>query len=109
MKRIIIIITVTILSIAAAVGAWFADMHREALLNNATTYKCYALTTRVVKADRDNDIVTCEDSNGNLWEFYGVEDWEVDDCASLLMNNKGTENIYDDEIIRAFYAAWSLS
>lgn len=109
MKRIIIIITVTVLFIAAGVGAWFADMHREAILNNTTTCERYALTTCVVEVDRDNDIVTCEDSNGNLWEFYGCEDWQKGDCASLLMNDQGTPSIYDDAIEGARYSAWTLT
>ena len=69
----------------------------------------YALTTCVVEVDRDNDIVTCEDSNGNLWEFYGCEDWQEGDCASLLMNDQGTPNIYDDAIEGARYNAWTLT
>jgi hypothetical protein len=69
---------------------------------------CYALTCEVVEVDRDSDIVTCEDSNGNLWEFYGCEDWQVGDCASLLMWDNGTENITDDEIISARYNSWDL-
>lgn len=109
MKRIIIIITVTVLFIAAGVGAWFADMHREAMLNNTTTCERYALTTCVVEVDRDNDIVTCEDSNGNLWEFYGCEDWQEGDCASLLMNDQGTPSVYDDAIEGARYSAWTLT
>lgn len=108
MKRIIII-TVTVLFIAAGVGAWFADMYREAMLNNTTTCERYALTTCVVEVDRDNDIVTCEDSNGNLWEFYGCEDWQEGDCASLLMNDQGTPSVYDDAIEGARYSAWTLT
>lgn len=69
----------------------------------------YALTAKVVETDEENDIVTCEDFNGNLWQFYGVEDWEVGDCASLLMNSKGTEKIFDDEIMGARFSAWTLT
>ena len=69
----------------------------------------YALTTKVVKIDRENDVVTCEDCNGNLWEFYGVEDWEVEDGVSLLMNDKGTETIFDDEIISARFNNWTIT
>lgn len=63
----------------------------------------YALTTVVVELDEENDIVTCEDFNGNLWKFYGCEDWTIGDIASLLMNDSTTANIYDDEIINARY------
>lgn len=63
----------------------------------------YALTTEVVELDHENDVVVCEDFNGNLWEFYGCEDWQVGDIASLLMNSHGTEQIFDDEIELARY------
>lgn len=76
---------------------------------NLTNGWYYALTTCVVEVDRDNDIVTCEDSNGNLWEFYGCEDWQEGDCASLLMNSKGTPSVYDDTIEGARYSAWTLT
>ena len=56
----------------------------------------YALTTKVVELDR-------EDFNGNLWEFYGCEDWQIGDIASLLMNSHGTEKIFDDKIELARY------
>lgn len=69
----------------------------------------YALTARVVELDRENDVVTVEDSVGNCWQFCGVEDWEVNDCASLLMWDNGTESITDDEIHSARYNAWTLT
>ena len=78
-----------------------ADAHNEG--------NYYALTTCVVEVDRDNDIVTCEDSNGNLWEFYGCEDWQEGDCASLLMNDQGTASVYDDAIEDTRYSAWTLT
>lgn len=68
--------------------------------------KYYALTTVVEKVDYKKDTVTCIDFNGNLWEFYGVEDWQKDDIASLLMDNKGTPEIYDDVIVKSYYDGW---
>ena len=72
--------------------------------NNSKNY--YALTTVVVKLDNASDIVTCQDFNGNLWEFHGVEDWQRGDIASLLMHNNNTSDIYDDIIINAYYDGW---
>lgn len=69
----------------------------------------YALTAIIVEVDIDNDLVTVEDSTGNRWQFYGVEDWEVNDCASLLMWDNGTEYVTDDEIHSARYNAWGLT
>lgn len=68
----------------------------------------YAKTARVVEVNRATDEVSVEDSVGFLWTFYGCEDWEVGDCASLLMTNNGTLTIFDDEICGAQFNNWSL-
>ena len=68
----------------------------------------YALTACVVEIDKDADVVTFEDYNGNLWTLEGVEDWEMGDCASLLMNNQATAQIEDDVIRSAHYEGWTL-
>ncbi len=68
----------------------------------------YALTTVVTEVDMEADTVTCEDYNDNLWVFDGAEDWEVGDCASLLMDSKGTKKIRDDVVEGAKYSAWAL-
>lgn len=64
----------------------------------------YPLTTQVVEISPSADVVACVDGAGNLWEFYGVEDWQVGDFASLLIDSKGTPSIYDDEIMMTCYA-----
>lgn len=61
--------------------------------------KEYPLTTIVVELDKANDIVVCEDFNGNLWEFYETDDWFVGDICSIIMNDNGTDDIRDDVII----------
>ena len=63
----------------------------------------YALTTVVSKLDTENDAVVCYDSTGNSWVFHGIEDWEIGDICSMLMNDKGTPEIYDDEIVATRY------
>lgn len=69
----------------------------------------YSLTACVVEIDREGDTVTVEDSTGNRWQFYGVEDWQIGDCASLLMWDNGTDLIFDDEVHSARYNAWTLT
>ena len=66
----------------------------------------YPMTGIVTEVDRKNDIVTIEDFNGNIWEFEGCEDWEENDICSCIMNNKGTENIKDDEIVKVKYSGY---
>lgn len=68
----------------------------------------YPLTTTVTEIN--NDTVTVEDSNGNLWSFDGAEDWEVGDGCALIMDDNSTSEIVDDVIISAKYQQndWSL-
>lgn len=104
MKRAVIII-ITIICVITICALSIAAVKRAEPISNSY----YALTCEVVEINRETDIVTCEDCNGNLWEFYGVEDWEIGDCASLLMNNQGTPSIYDDTIESAHYNTWVLT
>ena len=69
------------------------------------TSELYPLTARIVSLDYENDIVTCIDGTGNLWDFYECDDWQIDDFVSLLMNDNGTpEMIYDDIIEMVRYS-----
>lgn len=68
----------------------------------------YAMTAVVTKVDRANDIVTIEDCTGNEWQFYGVEDWELYDCASVFMCDNGTPQISDDTIVSVRYNSWEI-
>lgn len=68
----------------------------------------YPETAKVVEVDYDTDTVTVETFTGFLFAFYGCEDWMVGDCASLIMEDNGTELVYDDEIIMAQYGGWEL-
>ena len=102
-------ITITILLvILLGFCVWFVlDSETKDAVERRPDY--YALATVVTAIDRDADVVTCEDSTGNLWEFYGVEDWQEGDNANLLMDSMDTERIYDDEICGVTYGAWTLS
>lgn len=89
MKKIILISIVTI--------AFFIFSAFSPISNS------YGLTTVVVNVSEANNKVTCQDFNGNLWQFEGTEDWCVNDIATFVMNDKGTDKIEDDEIINIRY------
>ena len=64
----------------------------------------YPMTTIVREIDNKNDIVTVENNDGELFQFIGIEDWQINDICSLMLDNNGTEkNIYDDIIIKTIY------
>lgn len=71
-------------------------------LYNANQQKhLYPLSTTVTEIE--NDTVTVEDTNGNLWSFDGAEDWEVGDTCALIMDDNSTKDIRDDVIISTRY------
>jgi len=74
-----------------------------AIVVNNSLKKEYPQSMIVVQIDEATDTVTCEDATGNLWQFKGVEDWCVDDIAAMIMNDNGTAEISDDEIISVRY------
>ena len=78
-----------------------------AISQNATENeaKIYGKISHVVALDREDDVVIVEDELGHLWEFYGVEDWQVDDCVVLVMNDQGTQVMEDDVIVSTTYSA----
>lgn len=63
----------------------------------------YQLTAIVVKADMASDLVTVEDTEGELWQFYGADGWQTSDPCTLVMGTSGTETTYDDCIILALH------
>ena len=94
-----------ILTIAIGIGlgiglyAWSTTQNQK-----QEKLETYAITTVVVEVNEQDNLVACEDCNGNIWTFYGVEDWQEGDFATLTMNTCGTVNIYDDEIVTARYS-----
>lgn len=68
----------------------------------------YPMTAKVVEVNYDEDIVTVETFTGFLFSFEGCEDWAEGDCASLIMDDNGTEKILDDVIVMAQYGGWTL-
>ena len=73
-------------------------------VNTYQEHTLYSVSTIVTDLDRERDIVTVEELDGsNVWTFYGVEDWEINDICSLTMFNNNTSKIYDDIIIGTTY------
>lgn len=80
-----------------------------AIIINDTPSTDYAMTCKVVEIDHENDLVIMVDSNGFEWAWEGIEDWQIGDCASMLMDNNGTAEIFDDVILSMNYNAWELN
>lgn len=56
--------------------------------------------------DEDADTMELVDFNGFIWEYHGVEDFEVDDFAAAIMDDADTEFIFDDTIVTLRYCGY---
>ena len=77
-------------------------------LCGVATAELYPETARVVEVDYIADTVTVETFNGFLFVFEGCEDYMVGDGVALIMEDNGTEKVFDDEIVKAQYCGWEL-
>ena len=87
--------------IAAVVGViiHFADCFQ----NSQKKTENYPLTAIVTEINPEIDVVSITDNNGSVWQFCGVEDWKEGDICSVIMNDNGTETIFDDTIVTTRY------
>lgn len=76
------------------------NANRQTTPNN----NLYTLQATVTEINHTTDTVTVKDPSGNLWEFSGTEDWQVNDSCTLIMDSNGTENVTDDIILSETYS-----
>lgn len=69
-------------------------------------HELYPTAGIVYNVDHFADMVYIVTFDGQEWAYEGVEDWAVGDIVAMLMNNMGTESIYDDEIVAVNYLGW---
>jgi hypothetical protein len=76
-------------------------------INTCDIDNLYAKSMLVYEIDREYDILYLTDSNGNGWEYIGIEDLGVGDVVDCLMYDNQTDIIYDDKIIKLQYSGFT--
>lgn len=99
MKRIGFAWTVALIAVLVAIVAPF--IYHEKEMKNL-----YPATMEVVSIE--NDLVTVQTSTGIAFQFEGAQDLAEGDLASIIMDSKGTDIVYDDEIVKVQYAGYWL-
>ena len=67
----------------------------------------YGMTVMVCDIDEDADLFYAIDFSGyHGHEFDEVEDWMIGDLMALVMDDMGTEDVCDDEVISYQYSGW---
>lgn len=67
----------------------------------------YPQTFIVSAIDAAQDALVLIDSTGNEWIWFGIEDYDVGDVVAAIMDDNGTEIIYDDAIITMRYTGYA--
>lgn len=60
----------------------------------------------VAETDEVSDSMLVVDFNGQLWEWYGIEDTFPGDMIAAIMDDLDTDEVYDDEIVAIRYCGW---
>jgi heme/copper-type cytochrome/quinol oxidase subunit 2 len=63
----------------------------------------YSTLFKVIDLDWENDLVIFVDCVGFEWVWEGIEDIEIGDIFSAIMDTHETEEIFDDKIIDIKY------
>lgn len=67
----------------------------------------YEKSAIVIAVDYTADIVSVIDGDGEIWCFYGCDDWQAWDRCQLIMSDNGTPgNMYDDMIVSVTYTGY---
>jgi len=103
MKKLISVIVLLVVMVCGmCIGA-----NANADTASGKTANLYAMTTVIVEINDECKLITCKDFNGNEWCFTDCEgDWVVGDIVSMVMYDRNTPIIYDDEIVSVRYNGW---
>ena len=71
--------------------------------NEKKAPEVYPMAVTVVDISEALDVVTVKDTNENLWQFHGIEDYMVGDVVACIVDTNGTPEIKDDIIIQTRY------
>ena len=98
MKRVASVMAILLVVLIVSVG--FAEDLDSDFYSNGI----YAKLGVIVDFDYNEDLVFVSDWNGDIWSFYGIEDWSVWDYVSMVFHDNGTPfEIHDDVILSVHY------
>lgn len=92
---IVVLLGFTLVTLGAVIGSLIQKTCMENWLYPNIAY--------VVEIDYATDTLTVEDLVGHLWIVEGAEDYMKGDLVSMIMDSKGTDLVYDDEVVKMHY------
>lgn len=93
----------TIINACVVIGFIIAVLTTASLIRQVTSPTAnntrYITQAEVISTDATSDTVQIEDTHGEVWEFFGAEDFQKGNSVVVLMDNQKTSTIYDNEIL----------
>ena len=86
------------LVLVGVLSMWFSKL--------VATSEFYPTTAVVIEVDTENNVVTCRDFGGRVWQFRETDDWYKGDIVSMLMDDHGTQSVIDDTVIKVRYSGY---
>lgn len=86
------------IAITLATGTIFCTTFLLACKFNHEDMHYYSVNGNVISFSSYHDNVTVEDTDGNLWQFYGTG-YRIGDEVRLIMDDNGTTDIADDIVV----------
>ena len=91
--------SVLIFGCLAAIAGCIIHFSGCAEQNKKIESNYYPLTASVTEINTNENLILVTDNNGQIWQFSDLSNWKKGDICSMIMNDNGTENIFDDEIV----------
>lgn len=80
------------------------------MLSVGTLYPNTMKVTDITDLKDNTQVIELEDYNGNVWEYETDNtDLFINDTVSVILDDMGTDIIYDDEIVSIRYNAWTIT
>ena len=93
----------TIINICVVIGFIVAVLTAASIIRQVTSPTAndtrYITQSEVLRVDTTSDTVHLEDTHGEVWEFFGINDFQENDSVIVLMDNQKTSTKYDDKIL----------
>lgn len=105
MKKMLLL---TILGISTFTSFIFGEAKGISNKSKIPLDNCYATTGLITELNYETNEVIFENFNGYEYAFYGIEDWAVNDCVSVILYDNGTPEIFDDEVVDVKYSGWEI-
>lgn len=95
------IIISAILIFSLVLTAFFVVMCVSAFqsVNAYSTPNYYPTCGIIVETTPSENMATFKDNNGNLWDFYTSDNYNIGDLVAVVMNGVSTLEITDDEVV----------